>query len=188
MKRGNVLIPVVVLVAVGMIAVAVLAGLKLRKSDEALLKKAGPEEVGEESPAPEEMAGWEVYENDEYYLRFRYPPELEAEELAGLGPNFFQINLIDKASRRGWAIFMVKTAFEEEEAVSFVGQSPLGKVAVNSRTWDFYDFPEGYSNSPAFTVYQGEVGEILYAFKFYESVSDELRDQIMVTVEAIESI
>ena len=78
---------------------------------------------------------------------------------------------------------MIKTLYEPEEVFNFVGVSPEDVKNINGQTWYFFSFPEGYANSPPFTVYQDEKIGFLYSFKFHNFISDELRDQIMATVE-----
>jgi hypothetical protein len=133
---------------------------------------------------PAAILNWKMYENLEYRIRFQYPAELSVEELPNLGPNYMQINILDE-SKKAQSIFMIKTQFDQAERASFVGFSPQGNKKMNGLTWDFYDFPQGYSNSSPFTVYQEVKADILYSFKFYNVITDTLRDKIMGTIEIL---
>jgi hypothetical protein len=180
MKKGF-LIPIGLLLSAGVIVTLVVVAPKIQKKGEFAPIESSPESV---SAGQQAILNWKLYENLEYRLRFQYPAELEIEELPNLGPNYMQINILD-ASQKAQAIFMIRTVFQPEEALNFVGSSPQDVKTINGLTWDFYSFPQGYSNSPPFTVYQGKKADILYAFKFYNVMSDELRDRIMATLEIL---
>lgn len=130
----------------------------------------------------ESVLNWQTYENIEYHLRFQYPPESSVKELLGLAPNFLQVNLLEK-SQKVQAIIMVKGDYESKDVIDFVGAEPEEEININGQSWYFFNFPKGYSNSPPFTTYQNEKVGFLYSFKFYDLVTDELRDQIMATVQ-----
>ncbi len=183
MKKGFAPIPVVILIAVCLVLAYVFVGPKIQnQGGMPTFEKTGSTETGPSVSTPEPKPGWKTYENLELRLRFQYPPESTIEELFGLGPNYFQINLRGE-DNLAQGIFMVKTAYEPEDVQDFVGSSPQGTKDIAGQTWYFFDFPEGYSNSPPFTVYQNEKGDYLYGFKFHNFISDDLRDEIMATVE-----
>jgi hypothetical protein len=135
-------------------------------------------------PVSNETLDWKTYENLAYRIRFKYPAEFTIEELPNLGPNYMQINILDQ-TRKAKAIFMIKTSYSQEETASFVGSSPQDTKTINGLTWRFFDFPQGYSNSPPFTVYHGTKADYLYSFKFFNTVASDLRDKIMATMEIL---
>jgi len=127
-------------------------------------------------------SNWKKYENIEYHLSFRYPADMEAEELSGLATNYLQVNL--RKGRGAPALIMIKGKYEIEDVNEFVGgDKPEEEKTITGQTWRFFDFPQGWSNSDPFTVYQKEGAGFLYSFKFYNLMTDELRDQIMKTVK-----
>jgi len=132
------------------------------------------------SPAPELPLDWKKYENIKYHFNFRYPPDFKIEELTSLAPNFLQVNL--SKDRKAQVIIMVNGNYEIGDTSLFVGSDPVAEKTFNSKTWSFFEFPQGYSNSGPFTVFQKEGSGFLYSFKFYDLVSNELRDKIMNTV------
>ncbi|MFH1832779.1 MAG: hypothetical protein ABH816_01240 [Candidatus Levyibacteriota bacterium] len=173
---------ILVLLVAGLVFAFVLVIPKIQNKDKSVLKENDSAKTETSHSAPEQNLNWKTYENLDYRLHFQYPSELTTEELKDLAPNYLQINILEK-SQKAQAIFMAKSVFAPEEALNFVGSSPQDNKTINGLTWDFYSFPQGYSNSPPFTVYQGKKANILYSFKFYNLVSDEVRDQIMGTIE-----
>jgi len=133
------------------------------------------------SPIADPTSSWKKYENAEYHLSFRYPVDMEAEELSGLAKNYLQVNL--RKGRGAPALIMIKGNYETEDINEFVGGKPEEEKTITGQTWRFFDFPQGWSNSDPFTVYQKEGAGFLYSFKFYNLMTDELRDKIMKTVK-----
>ena len=184
-SKGFALVPVIVLLAVGLVFTLVFVIPKNKNGSGSVPEDVGSAEFESSPAAFEPSSDRNSYENVEFYLRFYYPPESMTEELYNLGPNYFQINLLDKQTQKALGIFMIRTSYEEEEVENFVGIKFLDVINIGGQTWYYFNFPEGYSNSPPFTVYQNEKSSFLYSFKFYNLVSDELRDQIMATVKIL---
>ena len=97
-------------------------------------------------------SNWKKYENSEYHLGFQYPPDFNIEELAALAPNFLQVNLLK--DQRAQAIIMVYGNYEAGDATFFVGSGPVGEKTFSNQAWHLFDFPQGYSDSRPFTVFQ----------------------------------
>ena len=173
MLKKKPLIPVIILFSVCL--VAVLGFVVFRDRSE-----FAPTKTGSTSPAPEPVLNWQTYGNVEYHLRFQYPPDFDIEELSELAPNFLQVNLLK--TQKAQAIIMVYGNYEPEDAAFFVGNEPIEEKTIDGQAWYFFNFPQGYSRSRPFTVLQKEGTSLLYSFKFYDLVTDELRDQVMATV------
>jgi hypothetical protein len=172
-------VPILVLIVVILIVVGTyfLATSKLPKFHTTPSLSATPS-------VSDETSNWKTYENLAYRIRFKYPVEFSIEELPNLGPNYMQINILGQ-TQKAQAIFMIKTSYGQEETASFVGFSPQDTKTINGLTWYFFDFPQGYSNSPPFTVYHGTKADYLYSFKFFNDVTNDFRDKIMATIEIL---
>lgn len=130
---------------------------------------------------PSPTLNWKKYENIEYRFGFQYPPDFNVEELSALAPNFLQVNL--RKAQEAQAIIMVYGNYEPEDVTFSVGTESIEEKIIGEQTWHFFNFPQGYSRSRPFTVFQKEETGFLYSLKFYDLVSDELRDQIITTVK-----
>ena len=135
-----------------------------------------------EAVLSEPELNWQTYENKEYGVKFEYPPELETEELVVLATDFLQINILAE-DQTAQAIVMVMGNYQADDVKYFVGVESDKQVNINGQSWYYFNFPQGFSNSPAFTAYQNEKGGLLYSFKFYESMDEQLRDQIMARAQ-----
>lgn len=180
MSRGSILIPIVVFAALGLIVSSIFVVPKFQNN------KPAPDatDSSRSQAAPEENSDWKTYENIGFKLRFKYPPELSTKEIYDLGPGYMQINVLE-SSQKAQAIFMIKFFYEKEDAYDFVGSKPDDVKDINGTTWYYFEFPEGYSNSPPFTVFQDEKNGTFYSFKFYNSMSNKIRDEIVKTIEII---
>lgn len=179
MPRKKLFIIVSILLSVSLIAVywfKASRGPKTKSTPTTTIPTSIPNQV---TPSP--TLNWKKYENIEYRFSFQYPPDFNVEELPALAPNFLQLNLLK--TKKAQAIIMVYGNYEPEDATYFVGSEPIGEKTFSNQTWHLFDFPQGYSNSRPFTVFQKEGTGFLYSLKFYDLVSDELRDQIMATVK-----
>jgi len=133
------------------------------------------------SPISDPTSSWKKYENAEYHLSFRYPADMEAEELNELAANYLQVNL--RKGRGAQAIIMIKGNYVAEDVTEFVGSEPVEEKTIAGQAWHFFDFPQGWSNSDSFTVFQKDGAGFLYSFKFNDPMADKLREQIMGTVK-----
>ena len=73
--------------------------------------------------------------------------------MPGLAPKFLQVNLLEE-SQKAQAIIMVRGDYESKDVTDFVGAEPEKEKNINGQNWYFFNFPQGYSNSPPFTTYQ----------------------------------
>lgn len=133
------------------------------------------------APTRDPTSDWKKYENAEYRLSFKYPEDLEVRELTGLAQNFLQVNL--EKDQRAQGIIMINGDYAAEDVAEVLGSKPIEEKTIAGQSWYFFDFPDGWSNSDPFTFFQKDGAGFLYSFKFYNLVTDELRDQIMGTVK-----
>jgi len=174
MFKKKLLIPIIVLLFI--CSLAVLKLIVFRNPSE-----FGPTKVSPTLSIFKLPSNWQTYDNVDYQLHFQYPSESNIKELPDLAPNFLQVNLLK--GQKAQAIIMVRGDYEPKDVDDFVGAKPEKEKKINGQNWYFFYFFQGYSNSPPFTAYQNEKDGFLYSFKFYDLVTDELRDQIIATVQ-----
>jgi len=179
MPKKKLLIFALILSSVFLIAILcfiVFRGPKAEPTPATITPTPIPNEV-----APSPALNWKKYENIEYRFSFQYPPDFNAEELSALVPNFLQVNL--RKTQEAPAMIMVYGNYEPGDVTFSVGTESIEEKIIGEQAWHFFNFPQGYSRSRPFTVFQKEETGFLYLLKFYDLISDELRDQIMATVK-----
>jgi hypothetical protein len=172
----------VIIIAVPIIVVASIIGfVKFFPQKKEVGKTTSPAKVSKapEPEATDATKNWKKYESTAYKFSFLYPPTYTIEEMADLAPSFLQVNL-SKPNMTD-VIVMARGDYEPKDVNTFVGADPETTKKINGRSWYFFSFPQGYSHSPPFTTFQTENNN-LYSFKFHNTISNEIRDQIMATI------